>query len=530
MARSKDKKVVVDSDDEDVQVVSSKGKKKTPVADSDDEKPVKKSKTSKKKAILSDDENSDADMVADNSDEESSPKKKTKSKSKASADSDEDTSPKKKSKKSKASSDDEDNNDDNNDDNNSDDEPVVKSKAKATKSKASSDDEDDEPVVKSKAKKSKASSDDEDDEPVVKSKATKSKASSDDEDDEPAVKSKSKDDTKSSKKSEPATPPSGVPVRAIRCNKATFDDMVITKDPNDNSRFYINRDVDGQKVPYLIKTDEITLVSGGVPKVDPESDYNKTPESCAHMRVAIDTEQKACLDLEAMCKRLNKKVGSKEFRIEHFGKGKMFTDRIYRPPITIPNAVKDDDGEVDESKRKATSKAGKEYTIYDMVKFKLQKSYNDYNSKKDSKKDSKKGSKKDSKSDSKKEEREFTIRTKFVQKINGQKTTIVNVPVEKIAELNLYRSKAKFLIQIASIYVMSAGNISTYGVTFNLLACEFEPSPKTTANIEYSLSDSESDDDEKPAAKPEKSSKKKPVGSDDEEEVSIKKKKKSSSR
>ena len=312
------------------------------------------------------------------------------------------------------------------------------------------------------------------------------------------------------------------------------------------------------KNKILVQSGRIKMTSGGIPPLDKDNPnakgYYPNNSKREFIKIPLDPEQDACIELRKHLEEADKWAGSEEMRKKLFGSG--WKKYVYTPCIKSPKFDEEEDDSNDKKGKKEkpkfvtakdgreyrvrSGKDGKEYMVMDFVKMK----FNILINKKDSKLGNKKSKNDDDDDDDNNGQEERIIKTK-IKKVLGKnnKKTIDVKSISDIAKEIRYQSEIRFIFYYNKIWankIASQGtDIKPYGLGLKIMSIEYTPgkSAINADNVEFRSDDE--DEEENKVTK--KSSSKKNVKLDDDddekdddekedEEVETKKKSKGKSK
>lgn len=241
---------------------------------------------------------------------------------------------------------------------------------------------------------------------------------------------------------------------------------------------YINYDdsVRNAKTKILVQTGKIKLTSHGIPQLSKEGDINNYyPNDSVRefIKIPLDPEQLACVELRKHIEAADEWAGSTEMRKKLFGKKAV--EYQYQSSIRTPKKCDDDDD--DKPKKGKNSKSDfnekKVYPIIDYVKMKFNVAVQD----------------------------NVRINKTKLNKIEG--TTKKPIKADTITEI---ANEIKYLSEIRLIFYYnkiwankspsSPGGYKIYGIGFKIMAIEYTSSSNRglgSADINF-LSDEEDDE------------------------------------
>lgn len=203
------------------------------------------------------------------------------------------------------------------------------------------------------------------------------------------------------------------------------------------------------KSKVLVQLGKIKLVAHGIPNRHPE--YVPSDANREFIELPLDPEQKSCVELEEMCRKIDDHFSSDETKAKLFGKKKA-DSFVYSPLIKLPK-VKDDDDDDDEEdskkKKKTDKKAKPDAPRYAKVRIGF----------------------------SFRNEDEDT-RVCSMKLIEVNKEVKLNT-VTEIAERIRYRSEVQLIIRFLKVWqnksVISGTNNKLYGVKLQAMAIRYYP-------------------------------------------------------
>lgn len=247
----------------------------------------------------------------------------------------------------------------------------------------------------------------------------------------------------------------------------------------------------------LVQSGKIKLVAHGIPGLHDE--YVKDDSAREFIKIPLDPQQAACVELRKFLEAVDEWAGSAEMRKTLF-KGR--ADKYqYQSAIKTPKPADDDDDDDDNKKKSKKGKSDKKYPIYDFVKMKFNMDI---------------------------QGKGRTNKTKLKRKEGTTSKVIKADTITEIANQIKFQSEIRFVFYMVKIWAnktaASGAVYIPYGVGFKLMAVEFTPGQNKGIDVNSVDLLSDEDEDEAEVKKPAKKSSKK-TNSDDEEEV-----KKSSSK
>lgn len=272
------------------------------------------------------------------------------------------------------------------------------------------------------------------------------------------------------------------------------------------------------KNKILVQSGHIKMTSGGIPPLDKDNPnqkgYYPNNSKREFIKIPLDPEQDACIELRKHLEEADKWAGSEELRKKLFGnkyKKYVYTPCIKSPKYEDENEDENDDyntknkkGNKDKNKivtgkdgreyRVRVGKDGKEYIIMDFVKMKFNILIN-----KNPKIKSKK-SKSDEDDDDDQEER--IIKTKIKKVLGKNNKKIIEVKsISDIAKEIKYQSEIRFIFYYNKIWANKSPSQGTdiypYGLGLKIMSIEYTPSKGAinTDNVEFRSDDEDDNND-----------------------------------
>jgi hypothetical protein len=166
-----------------------------------------------------------------------------------------------------------------------------------------------------------------------------------------------KNDSKKGVKEQPNTKPDLPKPKVYSYNQVNFSNTVVppvdlkTKFKQYSSFINYLDPIRNVKVPLLVKTGNLKLVSGGIPKIDPiekgDDRYIKSDKDREYINIPFDSSNEASNDLRQHLEMADAYFGSVDFAKTIFGKA--HTNYNYLPLIKIKTEKKSDSDSESES-------------------------------------------------------------------------------------------------------------------------------------------------------------------------------------
>ena len=223
-------------------------------------------------------------------------------------------------------------------------------------------------------------------------------------------------------------------------------------------------DIKNSEEKLVLQTGRIKIVSGGIP--GHHDKYYATNDKREFIKIPIDREQAACVDLENGLKKLDKYFGSNKFKKNFFGESA--DNFIYKPLVRTP--PKKSAAFANKDKKKETEKT----TIsYDFCKVKLRVKI---------------------------EEKERIINTIICKKTDSSKKIIHARTIDDVFNEINFLSTVKLLIYVQKVWVnenpVEGTDKCAYGIGLKATKIEFTPRERSGFNAENVDFVSDDDDDE----------------------------------
>ena len=270
-------------------------------------------------------------------------------------------------------------------------------------------------------------------------------------------------------------------------NFANAEVSELNKEGRQPLAYINNKDpVRNAETKILVQTEKIKITSHGIPQLDKEDkDDGFYPDDSKRefIKVPLDPEQPACVNLRKHLEGADAWAGSSAMRKKLFGK--RADEYQYQPSIKTPQKPKNDDDDDDDKPKKGKGKnvkggvQKKEYPIIDYVKMKFNVVT----------------------------EGKGRVNKTKLKKVDGKTKTIVKADtITEVANEVNFLSECRFVFYYNKIWAnktpAQGATKIVYGLGFKVMAIEYTPGAKKgfgSADIDF-LSE-EDEDEEKPAKK-----------------------------